>query len=175
MVNYRRNFVSGGTFFFTLTLRNRKSSVLIDQIHLLKEAVQITKAQHLFLIKAYVILPDHLHMIWQLPEGDANYSGRWKKIKALFSKSINKSAFPLSKTRHNEYCLWQRRFWEHTIKDAKDFENHVNYIHYNPIKHGLVECLHHWPHSSFHHYFKTGKISRNWANSVLDPMGRFGE
>lgn len=174
-MNYRRSFVPGGTFFFTVTLRNRKSSVLVDQIHLLKEAVQRVKTQHPFLIKAYVILPEHLHMIWQLPHGDSNYSQRWKKIKALFSKSIHKSAFPLSKTRHNEYCLWQRRFWEHTIKDETDFEHHVNYIHYNPIKHGLVESLHHWPHSSFHHYLRIGRLPKNWADSMFETMRGFGE
>ncbi|MDI9819734.1 MULTISPECIES: transposase [unclassified Legionella] len=149
MGNYRRSLVPGGTFFFTVTLRNRKSGLLVEKINLLKEAVQTVKAQHPFQIKAYVILPEHLHMIWQLPQGDSNYSQRWKKIKALFSKSLNKTDLPLVKTRHNEYSLWQRRFWEHTIRDEADFDNHVNYIHFNPVKHGLVESLHHWPHSSF--------------------------
>ena len=149
MVTYRRNFIPGGTFFFTVTLENRKSRLLIDQINLLKDAVQKVKNQDPFLIKAYVILPEHLHMIWELPKEDSNYSLRWKKIKTLFSKSIYKSGFELSKTRHNEYRLWQRRYWEHTIKDMQDFENHVNYIHYNPIKHGLVNDLHDWPFSSF--------------------------
>ncbi|KTD25164.1 MULTISPECIES: REP-associated tyrosine transposase [Legionella] len=138
MVNYRRSYLPGGTFFFTVTLQNRKSELLIERVNLLKEAVQKVKAQHPFWIKAYVILPEHLHMIWELPKNDWNYSQRWKKIKAQFSRSVHKSGIALTKTRHNEYPLWQRRFWEHAIKDMKDFENHVNYIHYNPIKHGLV-------------------------------------
>ncbi|MCC5015601.1 transposase [Legionella sp. 31fI33] len=174
MVNYRRSFIPGGTFFFTVTLRNRKSCLLVDHINLLKDAVQTVKAQHPFLTKAYVVLPDHLHVIWQLPPGDSDYSQRWKKIKALFSKSIHKSALPLMRTRHNEYCLWQRRFWEHAINDETDFENHVNYIHYNPIKHGLVESLHHWPYSSFHHYVRSGRLSKNWANSIPEPIEKFG-
>ncbi len=173
MVNYRRSFVPGGTFFFTVTLRNRKSSLLIDKIILFKESVQTVKARHPFRIKAYVILPEHLHMIWELPTGDTNYSQRWKEIKALFSKSVHRSGFELPKTKHNEYCLWQRRFWEHTIKDSLDFENHVNYIHYNPIKHGFVDSLHDWPHSSFHHYVFRSQLSENWGSSGLKQVDGF--
>ena len=157
----------GGTFFFTVTLQNRKSCLLVDKINLFKEAVQQVKTKLPFQIKAYVICPEHLHMIWELPKNDSNYSERWKKIKALFSKLVHRSGFKLSKTKHNEYRLWQRRFWEHAIRDLTDFENHVNYIHFNPIKHGLVENLHDWPHSSFHHYVKRGTISENWAVSPL--------
>ena len=177
MVNYRRSFIPGGTFFFTVTLKNRKSNLLVERFSLFKEAVQRVKDQHPFQIKAYVVLPEHLHMIWELPSGDSNYSLRWKKIKALFSKSIHKAGVELSKTKHNEYRLWQRRFWEHAIKDTLDLDNHVNYIHYNPIKHGLVEELHDWPHSSFHHYVKSGRICENWASSRLrDVDGTcFGE
>ena len=167
MVNYRRSFVPGGTFFFTVTLKNRKSNLLVEKISLLKEAVQRVKDQHPFQIKAYVVLPEHLHMIWELPSGDSNYSLRWKKIKTLFSKSIHKAGVELSKTKHNEYRLWQRRFWEHVINDMSDLENHVNYIHYNPIKHGLVEDLRDWPYSSFHHYVQNGQIGENWASSRL--------
>jgi len=173
VVNYRRSLIPGGTYFFTITLQNRKSRLLVDRIHLFKKAVQRVKEQHPFKIKAYVVLPEHLHMIWELPKGDSNYSQRWKKIKALFSKSIHKSGLEISKTKHNEYCLWQRRFWEHTIKDMLDFENHVNYIHYNPIKHGLVDDLHDWPYSSFHHYVQSGLISENWGTSGLKDVDRF--
>jgi putative transposase len=173
VVNYRRNFIPGGTYFFTITLQDRKSRLLVDRVHLLKEAVQRVKDQHPFQIKAYVILPEHLHIIWELPMGDSNYSQRWKKIKALFSKSIHKSGLELPKTKHNEYCLWQRRFWEHTIKDMLDFENHVNYIHYNPIKHGLVDDVHDWPHSSFHHFVQRGLICENWASSGLRGVEGF--
>ena len=177
MVNYRRSFVPGGTFFFTVTLRNRKSCLLVEKINLLKEAVQRVKDQHAFQIKAYVILPEHLHMIWELPQEDSNYSERWKKIKVQFSKSVHKSGVELPKTKHNEYCFWQRRFWEHTIQNMSDFENHVNYIHYNPIKHGLVNDLREWPYSSFHHYVQRGWLCENWTVSGVGSVDNrcFGE
>jgi putative transposase len=177
VVNYRRSFISGGTFFFTVTLQNRKSALLVEQVHLLKEAFRRVKSQYPFYIKAYVILPEHLHMIWELPPDDWNYSQRWQQIKAHFSKLVYKSGIELSKTKHNEYRLWQRRFWEHTIKDVRDFESHINYIHYNPIKHGLVNDLHDWPYSSFHHYVQRGLLSKNWADGVLSVIDSvcFGE
>ena len=170
MVNYRRNFVPGGTFFFTVTLRNRNISLLTDKVLLLKEAFQSVKKQHPFKIKAYVILPEHIHMIWELPDGDFNYSIRWKKIKTFFSKFLVDSGFKFSKTKHGEYRLWQRRFWEHTIKDMADFENHVNYIHYNPIKHGLVRSLQDWPYSSFHFFVQQGKLEKNWGRSEFKSV-----
>src|SRR5438105_3699193 len=101
MVLYRRNFVPGGTYFFTLALHDRKSCLLVKEIHLLKEAFQQVKQQHPFQIKAYVVLPEHLHMIWSLPIKDANFSKRWQKIKTCFTKSIKKSGIDLSKTKHN--------------------------------------------------------------------------
>ncbi|STX28479.1 Transposase and inactivated derivatives [Legionella beliardensis] len=174
MVNYRRSTAPGGVFFFTVTLQDRKSNLLVENIHLLREAIGKVRTEQFFQIKAYVILPEHLHMIWQLPIGDSDYSQRWKKIKTLFAKSLHKSGLPLIKTKHNEFCLWQRRFWEHTIKDEADFINHVNYIHYNPIKHGLVKSLHHWPYSSFHHYVKKGIISKNWGDLIFEPSTNLG-
>ena len=173
MVNYRRSIQPGGTFFFTATLRNRTSHLLTDNVDLLKAAFKKVKAQQPFHIKAYVILPEHLHMIWELPTGDWDYSVRWKKIKTLFSKSVYKSGIALSKTKHNEYRLWQRRFWEHTITNITDFENHVNYIHYNPIKHGLVKELRDWPHSSFHHYVLQGQLPEHWGSSGLKNSENF--
>jgi len=157
-----------------VTLRNRKSNLLIEKIDLLKLVIHKVKAEHPFQIRAYVILPEHLHMIWQLPEGDSNYSLRWEKIKTLFSKALYKTGIPLIKTKHDEYGLWQRRFWEHTIRDEMDFENHINYIHYNPIKHGLVSSLHHWPHSSFNHYVHLGQLPENWGVKMLEPVGNVG-
>ena len=140
-------------------------------------AVQEVKCQKPFKMNAYVILPDHLHMIWTLPKNDSNYSDRWKKIKALFSKSLIKSGVNLSKSRHNEYHLWTRRFWEHTVRHDADYENYVNYIHYNPIKHGLVDDLKNWPYSSFHHFVRAGLIDENWGSSVIQLVDGdcFGE
>lgn len=149
----------------------------MDQIDLFKNSVQQVKKKHPFQIKAYVILPEHLYMIWELFIGDSNYSERWKKIKTLFSKHMYRSGVKLYKTKHHEYHLWQRRFWEHTIRDLTDLENHIHYIHYNPIKHNLVENLHDWPHSSFHHYVRNGRLSENWASlKTTDPHNIcFGE
>lgn len=177
MVNYRRNFLPGGIFFFTVTIRNRNSTLLVNKINLLQKAVQKVKLQLPFQIKAYVILPEHLHMIWQLPVDDSNYSLRWQKIKALFSKSVNRSTIKLSRTKHNELLLWQRRFWEHTIQDNLDFENHFNYIHYNPMKHGLVQSLSDWPYSSFHYYVQSGLLSKHWERGDLMIMDQsvYGE
>lgn len=167
MVHYRRVFAPGGTFFFTVTLKDRKSDLLIKRIDFLQAAIQKVKKQHAFQIKAYVVLPDHLHMIWELPQGDTNYSIRWKKIKAMFSMWVGKSGIRINKSIHNESQLWQRRFWEHTIRDEYDYENHVNYIHYNPIKHGLVSDLEDWPHSSFHYFLKNGRVDKNWGKAWM--------
>lgn len=176
MVKYRRNFQIGGTYFFTVTLKERRSRLLIEKIHLLKEAVQKVKKLHPFQIKGWVVLPEHLHMIWELPAWDADYSTRWKKIKIAFSKSIVKSGIFLSKTKHNEYNLWQRRFWEHTINDWDDYENHLNYIHYNAVKHGLAESPKDWPHSSFLYYVQKGWLDKNWGVGDMSKKNfHFGE
>ena len=177
MVQYRRNIVAGGTFFFTVTLQNRRSSILIDHISFLKNAVRTVKNKHPFRVNAFVILPDHFHMIWTLPVGDSDYSTRMKLIKGYFSKQITRSGITINKTKHHEYRLWQRRFWEHTIQDESDLEQHVNYIHYNPIKHGYVQQLKDWPYSSFHHFVKTGRLPIDWGIST-NPIGSdhaFGE
>ena len=163
MVSYRRNFVPGGTFFFTVALHNRKTSLLTDYLSLLKLAFQQVKNTHPFKTKAYVVLPEHMHLLWELPEDDFDFSIRLKKIKALFTKFLVSSGLRISKTKHDEYRLGQRRFWEHTIRNAEDYENHVNYIHYNPIKHGLVDNLTNWPHSSFHYYVEKGMLDKNWG------------
>lgn len=177
MVNYRRNMIAGGTYFFTATLLNRRSSLLLEHISFLKNSVQEVKSRYPFQLKAYVILPDHCHMIWTLPNGDSDYSTRIKQIKASFSKQIACSGVTINKTRHNEYRLWQRRFWEHTIRDDNDLEQHINYIHYNPIKHGYVEHLKDWPYSSFHHFVQTGRLPEDWSVSTKPESSKlnFGE
>ena len=116
------------------------------------------KSRHPFKTLAYVILPDHCHLIWELPPEDGNYSLRWREIKKRFSQALVKQGIELSKNKFNEYNVWQRRYWEHTIRDAKDFENHVNYIHYNPVKHQLVKKVKKWEYSSFHDYVRKGLL-----------------
>jgi putative transposase len=168
MVQFRRNYVPGGTYFFTVTLRDRRSRVLTDHIELLREAFRTVRAARPFEIIAIVVLPEHLHTVIRLPDGDADYSGRWRAIKGQFSHALAKAGVALTRDRRGEYRLWRRRFWEHSIRDERDLETHVHYIHYNPIKHGWVTRLADWPWSSFHRYVRLGWVDANWGT---DPEG----
>jgi len=151
MPNYRRTFVSGGCWFFTVNLFDRKSHLLVENIDALREAVRATRLRYPFEIDAMVVLPDHIHAVWTLPDNDSDFSIRWRLIKVHFSKSIPKGEWrtPTRRAR-GERGIWQRRYWEHLIRDAKDHVHHVNYCWFNPIKHGLVENVEDWPFSSFH-------------------------
>jgi putative transposase len=145
MVRYRRNFLPGGTFFFTVTLDDRRSSALIDHIGLLGAAFRGTRNLRPFAIDAIVILPDHLHAIWTLPEGDADFSDRWRRIKGAFTRGVVATGVSVPHDHRGEYALWQRRFWEHTVRNERDFERCVDYIHFYPVKHGLVSSPVAWP------------------------------
>jgi putative transposase len=175
MMNYRRNYIKGGKYFFTVTLRDRQSKLLIDEVDLLKNAMKLTQLNHPYLIEAVVVLPDHIHAVWRLPEDDANYSLRWGKIKSYFTRGLQKLGYKLEKNNRNEYKNWQRRFWEHTIIDERDFEAHVNYIHYNPVKHGLVERPLDWPYSSFHRYVHKGLLPKDWGGFFKEKNRCYGE
>jgi putative transposase len=175
MVHYRRNLVSGGTFFFTVVLANRRWTILVDHIDFLREAFRDTNRVQPFAIDAIVILPDHVHAIMTLLPNDSDFSGRWRRIKSLFTRRVVASGMPVTRDKRGEYQLWQRRFWEHTIRDEKDFERHVDYIHYNPVKHGLVPRVSDWPHSSFHRYVRQGLLPLDWAGSANDLTNGFGE
>lgn len=155
MVGYRRNFVSGGTFFFTVNLRDRSSRLLVERIDILREVTRKVRAVHAFEIVAAVVLPDHLHALWRLPVGDHDFALRWRLIKSFFTKAIACGAHT---------SPWQNRFWEHTIRDERDLHNHINYIHWNPVKHGHVEAVGDWPHSSLHRYLSEGLLPLNWAD-----------
>ena len=173
MVDYRRNRVPGGTYFFTVNLLDRRSCLLVEQVDLLREVVRAVKRRRPFQIDAWVVLPDHLHAVWTLPEGDADYSGRWRSIKIAFAKGLPKterrSAVRLNK---GERGIWQRRFWEHTIRDDADYSAHVDYVHVNPLKHGLVERLADWPYSSFHRAVARGVYHQDWAAAPAEfPAG----
>ena len=169
MSNYRRNYVSGGSYFFTVNLLERNKSLLIDHIEELRTAVKRTQEQKPFEIDAWVVLPDHMHAIWTLPEEDSDYSGRWRDIKKSFSKSLPKIEYVSStRTMRDERGIWQRRFWEHTIRDENDFQRHMDYIHYNPVKHGLVETVKEWPYSTFHRHVKQGTYPENWAGTKIE-------
>lgn len=163
-MRYRRANNAGATYFFTLTLADRSSQLLTENVDLLREVIRSVRHAHPFDIIAMVVLPDHLHAIWQLPEGDANFPMRWSLIKAGFSRAIPKSeAISQSRAKKRERAIWQRRYWEHLIRDDTDLENHVAYIHFNPVKHGYVNKASDWAHSSLHRYIKEGLCGVNWG------------
>jgi putative transposase len=175
MVRYRRNFVAGGTFFFTVTLADRTSQALTDHITALRTALQQTRHSHPFAVDAVAVLPDHLHMVMTLPEGDADYSHRWRLIKRRFTEGVLRSQTSIARLRNGELTLWQRRFWEHTIRDSGDFERHVDYIHFNPVKHRLVSRVRDWPFSSFHRFVRQGFLPEDWAGDLGQDHAGFGE
>ncbi|MGZ8309682.1 MAG: REP-associated tyrosine transposase [Rhodoplanes sp.] len=175
MVRYRRNFVEGGTYFFTATLADRRSSVLIEHADALRAAFRSTRRTHPFKIDAVVVLPDHLHIVMTLPAGDADYPNRWRLIKRRFTAAVAKAGAFVGRHRNGEHALWQRRFWEHTIRDERDFERHIDYIHFNPVKHGLVARVRDWPHSSFHRYVRRGLMPEDWGGDAGRDQTGFGE
>lgn len=175
MVQYRRNRVPGGTYFFTVTLCDRRSTLLVDHINLLRRAFRVTQESMKFSMDAVVVLPDHLHAVWTMPQDDADFPARWKSIKSAFTRALVCVDAPLRKNSRGEYDLWQRRYWEHTIRDEVDFERHVNYIHYNPVKHRLVGRAADWPYSSFHRYVRLGRLGNDWAGKPDDESVFFGE
>jgi len=127
------------------------------------------------MIEAIVILPDHLHAIWTLPSDDSDFPGRWKRIKAYFTHRLVTAGVPVKLNGNGEYALWQRRFWEHTIRNEVDFVRHVDYVHFNPIKHKLVSRVCEWPYSSFHLYVRRGVLPLDWAGDVQESTMDFGE
>ncbi|MBW3567299.1 MAG: transposase [Proteobacteria bacterium] len=176
MAIYRRNRVHGGTFFFTVTLRNRSSCLLVDHVALLREAFTHTRRTRPFAIDAIVILPEHIHAIWTLPDDDLDYSGRWRSIKSLFVRSLKTAGAQVTSNPAREHDVWQRRFWEHTIRDANDMQRHVDYIHFNPVKHGYVSTPVEWRYSSIHRYVRDGLLPVDWgASRKNDFSGNFGE
>lgn len=165
MRTYKRVKIKGGCYFFTVNLQVRyPNDLLVRHVDDLREAFRTIRKDHPFQMDAVVIMPDHLHCIWQLPEGDDNFSQRWALIKARFSRQIV-SGEPVSNSRRRkgERGIWQRRFWEHAIRDEMDYHRHVDYIHYNPVKHGYVDAVHLWPYSSFKHWVKNGYYDENWG------------
>jgi putative transposase len=168
MANYRRVIINGGTYFFTVNLNDRKSQLLTQHIENLREAVRKVKSKYPFKIIAWVVLPEHLHCIWQLPDNDNDYNIRWRLIKTYFSKSllnillsdVNLSS---SRTQKHEKAIWQRRYWEHLIRDENDLQQHIDYIHINPLKHGYVKAVFDWPYSTFHHYVAQNIYGNNWG------------
>ncbi len=173
MVLYRRNLVAGGTFFFTVNLHDRRFTLLADHAGPLREIVRGVRKELPFTVDAMVILPDHWHAVWTLPPGDAAYARRIRLIKARFTRYLVQTGERIERDRRGEYRLWQKRFWEHTIRDDADFEAHLNYVHFNPVKHGHVDRVSEWPYSTFHRYVRRGLLPEGWA--MPQPDGTFGE
>ena len=176
MTNYRRNFIAGGSFFFTVNLAERRLRLLTDNIEKLRAAFRETRRHHPFEIAAMVVLPDHLHTIWTLPDSDAEFATRWTLIKSAFSRGLAiDERISRSRASKGERGIWQRRYWEHTIRDQNDLVRHIDYIHINPVKHGLVKRVKDWPYSSFHRMVTLGLYPEDWAGDVADYAGNFGE
>lgn len=169
MSNYRRAWIPGGTFFLTIVTHRRQPLFREgERVEQLRQAIAIVKTETPFEIVAAVVLPDHLHFIWKLPSGDTNFSRRVGRLKVLFTRSLfgvgaSARADSESRRKHRESDVWQRRFWEHTIRNETELESCLNYIHYNPVKHGLVSCPHQWEYSSFHTWVKRGQYSFDWG------------
>lgn len=171
MPNYRRYRVPCGCYFFTVNLLERKKTLLIDEIDLLRESVRVCKRKRPFHIDAWVVLPEHMHCIWTLPEGDDDFANRWKMIKTHFSKGIpTEERRSKIRIKRGERGIWQRRYWEHWIRDDRDYEKHMDYIHFNPVKHGWVDKVIDWPFSSFHRYYNEGVYPADWSGGDLIDM-----
>mgnify|MGYP003433772896 FL=1 len=158
MPNYRRAFVKGGTWFFTVNLLQRTNNdLLIENIELFRNTVRKVRDKYPFHIDAWVILPEHMHCVWTLPAGDSDFPTRWRLIKSGFSRQLpNKEWRSEARIRGNERGVWQRHYWEHLIRDELDYQRHLDYIHMNPVKHGWVRRVQDWPYSTFHRCVREG-------------------
>jgi putative transposase len=165
----------GSIFFFTVVLAQRPSDLLVKEVDRLRRIYQTVQRRHPFETIAICILPDHIHALWALPDNDIDFSTRWSLIKSGFSRGLDPQARSRSKVAKREKGIWQRRYWEHAIRDDDDFERHVDYIHYNPVKHGHVRCVSDWPHSSFHRFVERGLLAPDWGGDLRNIQGSFGE
>ena len=176
MSRYRRAKFAGGTFFFTLALADRTDDLLVRHVDRLRKIYRSVREQRPFETVAICILPDHLHAVWSLPDDSADFSTRWSLIKSGFSRGIPPAATrSSSKIAKREKGIWQRRYWEHVIRDNADLERHVDYIHFNPVKHGLVRRVGDWPYSSFHQHVRRGLLPPDLGGDIGEISGSFGE
>lgn len=172
MPEYRRFSIPGGTYFFTVVAFSRLPIFASAEARNLLHSAWITeRKKHPFQVDAVCLLPEHIHCIWALPEGDSDYSMRWKEIKRNFTREyLNQirsgGIRNSSREKRGEAAIWQRRFWEHALRDKQDFNRHLDFIHYNPVKHGLVKRVQDWPWSSFHRYIRLGYYDRDWGERI---------
>jgi len=172
MPDFRRYRVPGGCFFFTVNLLERRgNNLLVTRIDLLRDAVRRVRSSRPFTIDAWVVLPDHLHAVWTLPPGDDDFSTRWRLIKTFFARGLPKTEW-LSRVRgaDGERGIWQRRFWEHAIRDDADYAAHMDYVHFNPVKHGLVTSPADWPYSTFRACVARGLYPVDWIGSGVETV-----
>ncbi len=175
MPKYIRPHLTGTSWFFTVNLFNRQSDLLTANINILRESVSKVRRRFPFHIDAVVVLPEHIHTIWTLPAGDGDFPMRWRLIKSHFTKAIPKTDIPSpSRKRRGERAIWQRRFWEHALRDDGDYNRHVEYCYVNPVKHGLVKGVKDWPYSSFHRDVQVGLFPEDWAGEWDDDI-EYGE
>ncbi len=176
MSRYRRSKIDGGVFFFTVALADRSSDLLVREVDRLRRSYASVQKRLPFETIAICILPDHLHEIWALPQDDANFPLRWNLIKGGFSRGLPTVVRPTaSKLAKREKGIWQRRYWEHAIRDDADLERHVDYVHFNPVKHGYINRVCDWPYSSFSRYVERGVLPSDWGGEVGAMTGTFGE
>ncbi len=167
MTNYRRANIAGAAYFFTANLADRRETLLTDHIGLLRAAFQYVRDRHPYTTEAIAILPEHLHVIWTLPAGDADFSTRWRLLKTEFSRRLPEGERrTASRADKGERGIWQRRYWEHLIRDEQDFARHVDYIHMNPVKHGYVQRVSDWPYSSFQRFVEAGMLPPDWGGGA---------
>ena len=177
-MRYRRAWIAGGSFFFTVVTAERRPLFASEKaVDVLRMAFHAVRSRRHFDVEAMVVLPDHLHCIWSLPKGDADFATRWRLIKTWFTKHYD----PVLRTAPNRNPsmnsgkarppLWQHRYWEHVLRDEADRARHIDYIHFNPVKHGLVTSAREWPYSSIHRYIEAGLYPPDWGQSVMDLDG----
>jgi putative transposase len=172
MPDYRRAWHPGGTYFFTVNLLQRHGNDLLTRhINVLRESIHLVRSSHPFRIHGWVVLPDHMHCVIELPPNDADFATRWRLIKMGFSKAMPKTErLSTVRVKRGERGIWQRRYWEHLIRDEKDFQAHMDYVHINPVKHGLVKCVVEWPYSTFHRLVDMGVYPMDWAGGNEDEL-----
>jgi putative transposase len=179
MSEYRRAYVPGGTYFFTVVTFKRDQILTTELARsCLHTAWEHVQRYHPFRAEAVCLLPDHLHCIWTLPANDVDFSRRWRIMKGIFSKQYlvaggREAIRNSSRKRKGEAALWQRRFWEHWIQDEEDFQKHFDYIHFNPVRHGHVNEPVKWPWSSFHRHVSLGRYDLNWGSQEPESIKGF--
>lgn len=177
-MRYRRAWIAGGSFFFTVVTAERRPLLAsVEAVDVLRLAFRAVRSRYPFDVDAIVVLPDHLHCIWSLPAGDADFATRWRLIKTWFTKHCDPNLRTASdraqsaKREQPQQPLWQHRYWEHALRDEADSDRHTDYIHFNPVKHGLVTSVKEWPYSSFHRHVASGLYPPDWGQSVMELDG----